>query len=137
MIWDYIVKFAVGDLSAEEKKGGFLIMWRAGFMVFIAFSFNWLDFMGIPGFARDLRIDNKNAAQMIAYNTGRIDAFLADWRDSNTRLLRLTLVDLQVKQCHAPKEETKAIYREEIEEAQQRYWHFTRTYFDLPSCANL
>lgn len=141
MSWSNLMPWIMGDLTDEEnaavRKAGFLIMWRFSFLLFVGFSFGWFDIFGVPGFARDLRIDGKSAPQMILYNTGRIDELLSEWRISNTRLLRVALVDMQLHKCHALKEETKAIYREQMGEAQERYRHFTGVYFDVPSCADL
>lgn len=141
MSWSDLVSWITGDLTPEEgtvfRKAGFLILWRVSFMVFVGFSFGWFDFFGVPGFARDTRIEGRNSAQMIQYNTGRIDELLTEWKIQNTRILRVTLVDMQLHKCHAPKEETKAIYREQMGEAQERYRHFTGSYFEIPSCADL
>lgn len=141
MSWSNLWPWLTGGLTAEEnaavRKAGFLIMWRVSFIGFVGFSFGWFDMFGVPGFARDLRIDGRSAPQMILYNTGRIDELLSEWRVSNTRLLRVALVDMQLHKCHAAKEETKQIYREQINEAQERYHHFTGEYFEIPSCADL
>lgn len=141
MNWSNLTPWIMGNLTAEEnatvRKVGFLIMWRVSFLLFVGFSFGWFDMFGVPGFARDTRIDGKNSSEMIQYNTGRIDELLSEWKISNTRILRVTLVDMQLHKCKAEKEETKGIYREQMDEAQERYHHFTGSYYEVPSCADL
>ncbi len=141
--WSWIA----GDLTKEEavviRKAGMLILWRTVFLVFLAFSMGWLGFLGLSGFARASEIDDKIAkavnplAASVAQLASAVQSQSDAAREQTLALLRVAITDGLVKKCHAPKEETKAIYRHQVDEAQARYYKLTGSYYPEHSCADL
>ncbi len=141
--WSWIA----GDLTTEEgrvvRKAGLVVIWRVIFIVFLCFSMGWLSFIGLSGFARASEIDDKiskavnplaaSVAQLASAVQSQSDAA----REQTLALLRVAITDGLVKKCHAPKEETKAIYRHQVDEAQARYYKLTGSYYPEHSCSDL
>ncbi len=143
MGFDDLVKFVTGDLEPEERKvmqhAGLRILWRIGMSLFVAFAMGWLTFIGLTGFVRAGELEQKvgpiNAS--IAQLAASVKLLSDSQTEQTLALLRVAITDGLVKGCHAPKEETKEIYRKQVNEAQARYWHLTGSYYPEHSCADL
>lgn len=140
---DQLSALIMGGLTKEEarvfKQTGAKILWRFLLVVFIAFAMNWLAFMGIAGFARAGDIDKKIAPLSAAVDKlAQAVQMQANAATSQTlQLLRVAMVDARVKQCHATKDETRTIYRDQINDAQERYRGLMGQYYPIPACADL
>ncbi len=141
--WSWIA----GDLTKEEgqivRKAGLVIVWRVVFIVFLCFAMGWLGFLGLSGFARASEIDDKisKAVTPLAASVAQLAAAVQSQSDAakeqTLALLRVAITDGLVKKCHAPKEETRAIYRQQVDEAQVRYYKLTGQYYPEHSCSDL
>lgn len=142
-LWDQLGQLVTGQLTKEEsrmlRQTGTKIIWRFVLAVFIAFSMNWLNFFGLSGFARAGDIDKKIAPLSAAVD--KLAAAVQMQANAATtqtlQLLRVAMVDARVKQCHATKDETRTIYRNQINEAQERYRSLMGQYYPIPACADL
>lgn len=136
-----------GGLTKEEarvvRRAGFLVLWRLGFVMFVCFAMGWFGVIGLAGFARADEVDRKIAVaiQPLSVSIAQQNAAvkqLADAANEQTlALLRVAITDGLVKKCHAPKDETKLIYRRQVDEAQVRYYKLTGAYYPEHSCADL
>jgi hypothetical protein len=147
MILDDLSRYMAGDLSGEEKRvlahAGTRILWRCALVIFIAFAMGWFGFMGVPGFARADQVDQKIAKQVapLTSQVSNLTQAVKIATDAQTEqtlaLLRVAITDGLVKKCHAAKDETKSIYRQQVAEAQARYYRLTGNYYPEHSCADL
>lgn len=136
MSMEDLTKLIAGDLTKEEAKvfrtAGLKLLWRIGMVIFVMYALGLLAPLGLSGFAR---ADQMNAS--VANLTIQVKDLGDAAREQTIQLLRTAIVDAQVKKCKAPKEETKAIYREQLIEAQARYYKLTATYYPEPACTDL
>lgn len=140
-------KYVAGDLTREEKRvlqqAGTRLLWRITLAIFIAFAMGWLSFFGFNGFARADQVDQKIAAQVapLTQQVAKLADAVKAQGDAATEqtlaVLRVSITDGLVKRCHAAKEETKMIYRRQIDEAQARYFKMTGQYYPEHSCSDL
>ena len=83
----------------------------------------------------------KDAAAQLAVDIVKHFAGVKSATDAQTEqtlaLLRVAITDGLVKKCHAVKDETKSIYRQQVAEAQARYYRLTGAYYPEHSCADL
>ncbi len=140
---DDLMRFLTGDLEPGERKvmqhAGLRILWRIGMTLFVAFSMGWLAFIGLSGFVRAGELEQKIAPvnASIAQLASAVKALSDSQREQTLALLRVAITDGLVKRCHADKDETKQIYRNEVNEAQVRYFGLTGAYYPEHSCADL
>lgn len=132
-----------GDLTKEEDKvmrtAGLKILWRVWLVVFSAGAMGYLAIVGIPGFATNALVEAKlkPLATQVAQQTTAIQQLSEFSQQQTLQLLRVGLVDLQLKWCKAPHGEAKRLYFDRITEAQERFHKITGQDFPVPSCGDL
>ena len=144
---DGLIRLVTGDLTKEESRimaqAGIRIIWRLWIVTFSFFAMGWFGFMGLSGFAKADEVDRKiNAAAIpitvtLASITRKVDEQAAAAREQTLQLLRVAIVDAQVKKCHAGKSETAAIYRQMVLDAQEKYYQIAQQTYAAPACADL
>ncbi len=142
-IVDLMIQLIGGDLSEGDertlRKIGILIMWRMSFVVFMVFSLGGLTFLGLTGFVRAAELEQKigpvNSA--ISQLAASLKALSDSQKEQTLALLRVAITDGLVKRCHADKDETRRIYRAQVDEAQTRYYSLTGSYYPEHACADL
>lgn len=141
--WDQLSALLTGDLSPEEKRvvrqTGGKILWRSTLCLFIAFSMNWLNPIGLSGFARAGDIEKRIAPLSAAVDklAEAVKQQATAATEQTLQLLRVAIVEAQVKRCHATKEETRTIYRNQVYEAQEHYRVLMGQYYPTPPCNDL
>lgn len=141
--WEQLSALITGDLTKEEarvvKQTGSKIVWRFTLALFIAYSMGWLAFVGLIGFARAADIDQKIApiTKRLDNLTEAVTKAAVAQTEQTLQLLRVAIVEAQVKRCHATKDETRTIYRNQVNEAQEHYRALLGQYYPTPQCADL
>lgn len=137
----------IGGLNPEEAKVvrrvGATILFRGWLTIFSIMAMGGFAWLGWAGFVRADEVDKKIAATVqqqsaeMSRQASAIQQLASAQTEQTLALLTVAITDGLVKMCHAPKGETKAIYRHQVDEAQVRYYKLMGRYYPEHSCADL
>jgi len=134
-------------LTAGIKKEHFapisLFSYRVGMMIIVSWSFGFLSFVGIEGFARASEVDGKivaavkpitqalqtAAAEQASYRVLLIESL------SNTKAAEIRA--LALKRCKASSSSDRGWLNDEIELRQGEYEKLAGHRYDIPACNEL
>ena len=117
--------------------------YRIALMVFVSWSFGFLSFVGIDGFARVGVVDQKIVAAVkpISEALKQAAAEQASYRalliESLTNSKAAEIRGLALKRCKASSSSERAWINEEIERRQSEYEKLKGRRYDVPACNEL